>query len=159
MKKRKIIKVAIITIALGIAIAGSAAYYMFNMPHRNVQKADADYALTTTQVVTEYLADKTAANEKYLATDGDSKILAITGIVSKISDDYNGQKVVLLKNDTDKAGVSCSFTKETNSSIATLQIGQTATIKGVIRSGASYDEDLEMYENVILEKSNLITTK
>ena len=105
MKKRKIIKVAIITIALGIAIAGSAAYYMFNMPHRNVQKADADYALTTTQVVTEYLADKTAANEKYLATDGDSKILSITGIVSKISDDYNGQKVVLLKNETDKAGV------------------------------------------------------
>jgi len=159
MKKRKIFKVAIITIAIGIVIAGSAAYYMFNMPHRNVQKADADFALTTTQVINEYLTDKTAANEKYLATDGDSKILAITGIVSKISDDYNGQKVVLLKNETDKAGVSCSFTAETNKSVAELKIGQTATIKGVIRSGATYDEDLEMYENVILEKSNLITTK
>ena len=121
MKKRKIIKVAIITIALGITIAGSAAYYMFNMPHRNVQKADADFTLTTTQIVNEYLTDKMVANEKYLAADGDSKILAITGTISKISDDFNGQKVVLLKNDNDKAGVSCSFTKETNSSVAIFE--------------------------------------
>jgi len=159
MKKRKIFKVLIITVAIGIAIAGSAAYYMFNMPHRNVQKTDVDYALTTTQIVNEYLTDKTIANEKYLAADGDSKVLAITGTVNKISEDFNGQKVVLLKNEMDKAGVNCSFTAETNKSAETLKIGQSTTIKGVIRSGASYDEDLEMYENVILEKSDIQNSK
>ena len=159
MKKSKIIKAVIITVVIGIIGAGAIGYYMFNKPHRNVQNADADYALSSSQVVTEYLTDKTAANEKYLSADGDSKILAVTGTVNKISDDFNGQKVVLLKNENDKAGVSCSFTKETNSSVAELKIGQTATIKGVIRSGASYDEDLEMYENVILEKSNLVNAK
>jgi hypothetical protein len=35
-------------------------------------------------------------------------------------------------------------------------VGQAITVKGVIRSGASYDEDLEMYENVILEKSDIV---
>lgn len=159
MKKRKIIKAVIITVVIGIIGAGVIGYYMFNKPHRNVQNVDADYALSSSQVVTEYLTDKIAANEKYLSADGDSKILAVTGTVNKISDDFNGQKVVLLKNENDKAGVSCSFTKETNGSVAELKIGQTATIKSVIRSGASYDDDLEMFENVILEKSNLLNAK
>ncbi len=158
-KTKKFLKIGAILLIAGLLAGGGAIYYMFNMPHRNIQKTDADYTLTTTQIVNEYITDKTAANEKYLAADGDSKVLAITGTVSKISEDFNGQKVVLLKNEADKAGVSCSFTAETNKSTETLKIGQTATIKGVIRSGASYDEDLEMYENVIIEKSDIQNSK
>ena len=30
------------------------------------------------------------------------------------------------------------------------------TVKGVIRSGASYDEDLELYENVTIDKSDIV---
>ena len=94
----------------------------------------------------------------YLLTeDGNSKVLEVSGTVAKISEDFNKQKVILLKTDTDKAGVSCTFTSETNSKTSTIQVGDRITIKGVIRSGASYDEDLEMYENVILEKSDIVT--
>ncbi len=157
MEKKKIIKAGIILVVAGVVIAGSVGLYMFNMPHRNVQKAAADYSLTSSQIVTEYLTDKESANKKYLAEDGDSKVLEITGVVSKVSEDFNGQKVVLLKGADDKAGVSASFTTETNANAAKLQVGETVTVKGVIRSGASYDEDLGLYENVILEKSDLAT--
>lgn len=156
MKRRKIIKVAIIAIALGIVIAGSAAYYMFHMPHRNVQNTSTDFSVTASQLVAEYLENSTVANEKYLADDGDSKILEIKGTVAKISEDFNGQKVVLLQENSDKAGVSCTFTKETNNNVSNIKAGETITIKGVIRSGASYDTDLEMYENIVIEKSSLI---
>jgi len=156
MKRKKIFKIGVITAVAGIVIAGGIGLYMFNMPHRNVQESKTDYSLTSTQIVVEYLANKDEANAKYLSADGDSKILEITGMVNIISDDYNGQKVVLLKGDNDKAGVSATFTAETNQSIANLRPGQTVTIKGVIRSGASYDEDLELYENVILEKSDVV---
>ena len=64
--------------------------------------------------------------------------------------------MILLKNADDKAGVSCTFTKETEASVAGVTVGQKIKVKGVIRSGASYDEDLELYENVILEKCDLI---
>ena len=157
MKRKKIIKAGIILVVAGIVIAGSVGLYLFNMPHRNVQKADADYSLSSSQIVTEYLTDKESANKKYLAEDGDSKVLEITGVVSNVSEDFNGQKVVLLKNTDDKAGVSVSFTTETNANAAKLQVGETVTVKGVIRSGAAFDEDLELYENVILEKSDLAT--
>ena len=156
MNKKKVIKIIAILAVAGIAIGGGIGLYMFNMPHRDVQSAKIDYSLTSSQIVSEYLKDKTSANQKYLSADGDSKILEVSGVVSKISEDFNGQKVLLLKNLEDKAGVSATFTAETNQDTEGIEIGQFITVKGVIRAGASYDEDLELYENVILEKSNII---
>jgi hypothetical protein len=156
MKKKKVLRITAILGVAGILIAGGIGLYVFNMPHRDIQSADADYTLTTSEIVSEYLTDKDAANKKYLAADGNSKILEITGRVGKISEDYAGQKVVLLKDEQLKAGVSATFTSESNSSLNDVQVDETLTIKGVIRSGASYDEDLEMYEHVILEKSDIV---
>ena len=150
------IKIILITSVAGIVFAGATGLYMFNMPHRDVQAAKADYSLTSSQLVAEYLSNSNIANAKYLSEDGDSKILELSGTVSSVSENFNGQKVVLLKENSDKAGVSASFTAETNESASGLQMGQTVTIKGVIRSGAAYDEDLELFENVILEKSDVV---
>jgi hypothetical protein len=155
-KKKKILKIGAILLIAGLLIGGGTVLYMFNMPHRNVQSASTDFSLTASQLVAEYLTDATAANEKYLSDDGDSKILEIKGIVAKISEDFNGQKVVLLQGEADKAGVSCTFTQETNNNISSVKVGETITVKGVIRSGASFDPDLEMYENVVVEKSDLV---
>lgn len=153
---KKIFKIVGITGAAGVLIGVSVFLYMFFMPHRDVQAAKTDFSLTSSQIVSEYLSNKNVANEKYLAADGDSKILEISGEVSKISEDFNGQKVVLLKSKQDKAGVSATFTPETNENLKGVVVGQNITVKGVIRAGASYDEDLELYENVILDKSDLI---
>ncbi len=156
MKRKKVIKIIAVLGVIGMLIGGGIGLYMFNMPHRDIQSARLDYSLSSTQIVSEYLTDKGVANQKYLAADGDSKILEISGEVSKISEDFNGQKVVLLKDEHDKAGVSATFTIETNSHLSGVEVGQNITVKGVIRSGASYDEDLELYENVILEKSDIV---
>lgn len=157
MKRNKIIKITLIFLAAGIVAVGGIVYYQFNQAHRNIQEAQTDFSFTATQIVNEYLANSTAANEKYLDEEGVSKILEITGTVAKISEDFNKQKVVLLKSDADKAGVSCTFTPETMDAVNSIKIGETVAVKGVIRSGASYDKDLEMYENVILEKCNLVS--
>ena len=156
MKRKKVIRIIAIIGVSGILIGGGIGLYMFNMPQRDVQSAQTDYSLTSAQIVAEYLTDNEAANQKYLAADGDSKILEITGEVNKISENFNGQKVVLLKNGQEKAGVSATFFEETNDNLNGIIVGQTITVKGVIRSGASYDEDLEMYEHVILEKSDIV---
>lgn len=154
---KKIIKLGIIVVVAGVVIAGAIGFYMFNMPHRDVQSTKADFSLNSNEIVAEYLANAETANNKYLAADGESKVLEITGTVNKISENFDGQNVVLLKADSDKAGVSATFTPETNANAEKLQVGQSVIIKGVIRSGAAYDSDLELYENVILEKSDVIT--
>ena len=156
LKKKKILKIGVILLIAGLIIGGGTGLYLFNMPHRNVQNSSTDFSLSASQLVAEYLENPTKSNEKYLADDGESKVLEIEGTVAKISEDFNGQKVVLLQETSDKAGVSCTFTKETNKNISNTKVGEIVTIKGVIRLGASFDSDLEMYENVVLEKSDLV---
>lgn len=155
MNKKKIIKIAAITIVLGGLIGGGIILYMFNMPHRDIQAAKTDMQLTADNLVNEFLTNSTDANEKYLDEEGESKILEVTGVIAAIGEDFNGNKEVLLKTSNGAAGVNCAFTPETNSKTTNLVVGQSITIKGVIRSGASFDEDLDMYENVIIDKCDI----
>lgn len=152
--KSKIIKSVIALAIIAVAIVA----YLWFMPHRDVQSVNAFKTISATNLVQEFLTDKEKANTVYLDSDeGESKVLIVTGVVSKISKDQLGQQVVLLKNDGDKMGVSCTFTIESNPQVSKIHVGDTVKIKGVIRSGAEYDEDLDLMENVILEKSALIT--
>ena len=157
--KKRILKITLLFIAAGILIIGGVGFYMFNKPARDVQKTKTDFSFKAGEIVNEYLLDAQKANEKYLDEEGNSKVLEVTGIVAEISEDFKGQTVILLKSNSDKAGVSCTFTAESNAHAAAVQVGDEISIKGVIRSGASYDEDLGMYENVIVEKSDIVSNK
>lgn len=150
-------KKILITLSIGILVAASVALYMFNKPARDVQATATDFSYQASEIVKEYLTDAKKANDKYLDEAGNSKVLEITGTVASISEDFNNQKVVLLKGADDKAGVNATFTKETESNIQNIKVGDQITIKGVIRSGARYDADLEMYENVIIDKSDIVS--
>ncbi|AFK05501.1 hypothetical protein Emtol_0230 (plasmid) [Emticicia oligotrophica DSM 17448] len=156
MMKNKFFKVGVWLALVGVTVAVGVGLYMFNMPHRDVVAQKADYSFQASDIVNEYLADAAKANQKYLDAEGESKILSIRGNVAKIEEDLEGNKVVLLKNEGEKAGVSCTFTKETNAKANSLKVGETTTIKGVIRSGATFDKDLDMYENVVVEKCDIV---
>lgn len=155
--KRKIIRRGILVFIIALVLGGGYAFYLWNMPQRDIQSADADFEISSSQLVQEYLADVKAANAKYLQEEGDSKILAVEGMISSIDKDLNNQQVVLLKGENDKAGVSCTFTAATNSNAEKLSLRHRVIIKGVIRSGAEYDEDLELYEDVIMEKCDVVS--
>ncbi|MBS1541895.1 MAG: hypothetical protein JSS73_14685 [Bacteroidetes bacterium] len=157
MKAKKIVKVGLIVFVVGALAAGAIVIYLFNKPHRDVQNTDIDFKSNASDLVAEYLSDPTKANEKYLDEEGNSKIMAVTGKVHSVTKDMNNQFVVLLKEESDKAGVSCTFSAATNSSAEKISVGQMITIKGVIRSGAGYDADLDLYEDVVIEKSDVIT--
>lgn len=156
MRLKQVLKRVIIIAIVGVIVAAGIGLYLFNKPHRNVQAAEADYSLSSSQIVNEYLQDIEAANSKYLTADGDSKILEVTGKIAKISENYDGQIVILLKNNEDKAGVSATLSGNIDEEASMIEIGETITVKGVIRSGASFDEDLELYEHVILDKCDIV---
>ncbi|MEA1786741.1 hypothetical protein U1E44_11605 [Arenibacter sp. GZD96] len=154
--KKKTIKIIVGLGLFSLLVGAIIVYRMMNMPHRDVQSAKTDVAISAAALVHEYLADASMANNKYLEAEGDSKILAVSGVIASITEDQNNQIVILLKDNAEKAGVSCTFTTETNANTTDLKVGQTITVKGVIRSGAGFDEDLEMYEDVILEKCDIV---
>ena len=152
-------KIKIITLGLTITIVciGVIGYYLWNMPHIDVQNEKVDFELNSSELVNEYLKNEKIANQKYLGDDGNSKILLVNGTVSEISEDMNHQTIVLLKSQSDKAGVKCVFLPESKDHTKSIALGSNVAVKGIIRVGASYDPDLEIYENVLLEKCDLAT--
>lgn len=156
MRINKSIKISFIAIGLGVLLAAGIVFYMFNQPKRDVQASKTDYRYKASEIVNEYLTDASKANEKYLDEEGESKILEISGEVAAISEDFNKLKIVLLQSKSDKAGVSCTFTQESDDEVNLLKLGDQISIKGVIRSGANYDIDLELYENLILSNCKII---
>jgi hypothetical protein len=157
MKNKKILKIIGILALAGIVVGGAVGLYMFNMPHRDVQSTKTDFKIATASLIDEFLLDADAANERYLNEDGDSKILEVSGIVAKVSKDFNDNVVVILREPDQDAGVSCTFLSNVQSTASQIQIGQEIKVKGVFRSGAYYDEDLRMYEDVIIEKCDLVS--
>lgn len=155
-KSRKIIKVVAIIAVVGVLVGVGVVWYLWNLPHRDVQATATDYKITASELVNEYIADMDGANAKYLAADGNSKVLEVTGTVSRVNENFKGQKVVFLKESGDKAGISFTFSEQTSPNAANLQAGEKVTIKGVIRSGVYFDKDLDMYVNAVVDHSDLV---
>lgn len=61
-----------------------------------------------------------------------------------------------MKDTSEEAGVNCTFLKDAESRIKNLKIGNIIKIKGFITLGASYDEDLEMYEDVFMQDCDIV---
>lgn len=156
MNRKKIIRILLIVFGAGILGGAGIGLYIYFMPPRDIQRSATDHNVSASDLVSEFLNDIDKANRKYLSEDGESKILEVTGKVARISENFAGEKVVLLRDDTDEAGVSFTFMEETNHRINGLEPGDIVTIKGVIRSGAYYDQDLDMFVNVTVEKSDII---
>lgn len=154
---KKYIKIGIYVFTLGVVLAGGIGIYLFNMPHRDIQSTKTDLEITAANLVAEYLENPTEANAKYLDAEGESKILEVSGEVASVTEDFNKNLVVVLKSPDQKAGVSCTFLTTVGSIKDQLHQGKIIKVKGVIRSGASYDPDLGFYENVIMDKCDLVS--
>lgn len=156
--KRKILWGLAVLIVLFI-IGGIYAYSLYHTPHSDVQAAEADFEIGAGQLVEEYLQDAQQADQKYLPAGKEGQVLVVSGNVYAIDTDMKRQKVVLLKEEGDQAGVSCTFTESTNANAEKIKVGEQVAIKGVMRSGAGYDDMMELYEDVILEKCDLYEQK
>ena len=155
MTKKTMKRIGLVILA-GIIIAGSIGAYLFFKPHRNVQSTKAFAELKVNDLVNEFTTNAAKANAKYLASDGNSKVLIIEGRVSNISTNQTGEKVIVLKDEGAKVGVSATFTQKTNSDADMVKVGDIIKVKGAITAGNRYDADLDLYEHAILVQCDIV---
>ncbi|WP_207491860.1 OB-fold protein [Aridibaculum aurantiacum] len=135
-KKGKIAVVVIVT----LLIAGSAvAYFMWNKPRRNIEN-EKGIAVTATQLVKDFQENETAANEKYL-----DKAIEVTGTVTEVSQNQDGNTTIMLASGDDFAGVYTTL-KEPATNVS---IGNNVTIKGKCNGMLS---DVRLSEAVLVTK-------
>ncbi len=152
-------KYLLILLGIGIIIAVAFLPNMLRLASRAVPEVSTDLSCQAGEIVNDYLRDANKSEKKYFRKEGFPKVLKITGTVAELYENAKGQKIVLLKDKNAKAGVIATFMNESNSLLEDLVAGDEITLKGVIQTGAYFDTDLEIYEDVVLDKSEIISIK
>jgi hypothetical protein len=100
-------------------------YKMYNKPHLNVAQESADIRLTANMLLTDFSADETKANIKYL-----DKIIAVKGIVSRV--DLESEKAnITLRTKDDFGSVICYLIEDKSENRKPIKVGQAITLKGI----------------------------
>ena len=129
----------IITILLIIVVATSGViFFIWNKPQRNVEH-EKGIIVTAVQLVKEYQASEPEANKKYL-----DKAIQVSGTISEVKTNQDGNATITLASDDTFSGVFCTLkAKETN-----VAAGATVTIKGICSGMLS---DVRLREAVVVE--------
>jgi len=123
---KKGLKIFLIIAAIGLVSGLSTVYYIFNMPHRDVENEEPAFVMTASNLYGEYSGDEELANTKF----GD-QVIQVTGEIAELSiQDY---QVSITLND-EMEGVNCALDSmavvQNKDLINHLLIGNEITLKG-----------------------------
>lgn len=119
---KKYIKYVLLLAAIGLG----SAYFMYNKPHKNIQKAKADFALNASELFTEFEANEESANTKYL-----DKVVEVEGKIQSIKMEDNGQTSIVLDSGSMMFGVSCQLDTTKQATAKQYSEGDNIKLKGV----------------------------
>jgi len=119
-KFRNIVFFIAVIIFIAVAIFG---YFLYNKPHRDVQKAKVDFTITSPALLSEFESNSTTATEKYIG-----KILLVSGKVESINFNDTIASAQLTGDGT--FGINCSFNREGTKGLNDIQVGNLIQVKG-----------------------------
>ena len=133
-KLRAFIIILIIFIVGGFTVG----YIIWNKPQRKVEN-EKGIEVTSAQLVKDYQANEAEANKKYL-----DKAIQVSGTVSDIKNNQDGNSTIMLASDDVFAGVLCTLKEKP----VNVTSGATITIKGICSGMLS---DVRLREAVIVK--------
>ena len=106
------------------------AYYMFNKPHINVQKQDADFEISGDAILNDFLSDPSAANIKY-----SGKIILVDGTLNSEISENTAVKSILISSE--EAIINCELDSTQMTDIHKFTKGDQIYVKGIF---VGYDD-------------------
>ncbi|MCW3087676.1 MAG: hypothetical protein JWQ78_1062 [Sediminibacterium sp.] len=138
---RKSVKIGLVVAVIAVAAAVSAVYWVYNKPHRDVAK-EQGVQLSAQKLYDAFRTNEAEANKQYL-----DKAIELTGEVSEVSTNQDGNVVVNFKTSDPLFVINCTF--KTNP--GELKPGQTLTFKGIC-TGYIPDANVVINEGVLVNK-------
>jgi hypothetical protein len=137
-------KIFLVLIALGFIGAGLGYKFVYNKPHVNYEKADADFTLEGSELFSQFNSSTSQASERYTG-----KVLEITGKLNSVEtpDSLTIAVFALSEGMFGDEGIRCSMLPNYSANISTY-IGSEVKIKGYC---TGYNET-----DVIMEKCSII---
>lgn len=138
MSKRNLLITLIGLLVVGGVSATLVYYKIYNKPHRNIQRMQADFELQADQLFEELSTDLSRANEKYFNAD----ILSVSGVLSSKKETPNSLILELRGNEDILINITLHSDYIEDEALREdfnrLESGNVVTVKGVYTGG---DED------------------
>ncbi len=132
---------------IGLVLAGATlAWYMYNKEGPNIENAGAA-KITATHLYELFTKDSVAAKKNYL-----EKILEVSGEVTQVNKNQQGQSIILLKTHTAGASLNCTL----EGLAGNIKKGDKILIKGICNGLGQGDIDLGILPDVYLSRCYII---
>ena len=107
-------------------IGAGIGLFMYNKPHKDIKKSNADLKIEANQLLTDFEENETEANATYL-----DKLIEVTGTVREVSKDEEGNVSVILESENPLAGVICQLDNLATHNKTSFELGENVTFKGL----------------------------
>ena len=124
MSRRSVVLISILII---LAIGGVVGYKMWNKPFTDPREGDA-IKVTAVQLFNDFSSDEAAAQKKYVPEKLGNKKVEVTGQISEIGKNNDGETFYTLKTTDEMFGVKCIMDK--GEEIMNAKTGDTITVRG-----------------------------
>ena len=152
-KKRKdLVWPLIVMIVLCIGFGIWKGLHEYNRTNADLQNVDPDNKIAATELIREYEANDSTADQKYLG-----KVIETTGNVKKIEKDEKGYYTVVLGDTANLSSVRCAMDTAHNEDAAHLIAASSVIIRGAC-TGFNKDE-MGLGSDVILNRCVVIPKK
>lgn len=118
-------KALIIILALAV-VGGFFGYRMYNKPHKDMTEAESDLKVSAEELLSSFENDETNANAKY-----NDKVVEVSGSVSDVSTDEDGNVKVTLDAGNPMGGVICQLDNLSEHKRTDFPIGEEVAFKGL----------------------------
>ena len=122
---KKSIKIILFIVLAGVLGVGGVTLYVFTKAPTEATKLKPDVIIDATEFFNTYEEDEEAANKIYL-----DKLVQVEGVVAEVFANNTGELNIILKEEGDFAGVSCSFIPAEQEKITKLETGDLVKVKG-----------------------------
>jgi hypothetical protein len=121
MNRGKIIIVILIFAILGAFVG----YKIYNKPHIDVAEKLADISISANEILSEFAADETTANTKFL-----DKIVAVKGVILETRIEKE-KGIITLKTNDDFGSILCHLSAKSTKKMDKLKVGKIVIVKGI----------------------------
>lgn len=152
-KGRKVILISMLLVA---ALGTWQAINEYNRKNVDISKTKADVKISAIDLINEYEANDSLANQKYLG-----KIIELTGHVRQLQNDSEGNYTIVLGEQGNLSSVRCTMDTTYNTDAAAVEKGSSVTIRGLCTGfkknellGENLGSDVELNRSVVIKNKN-----
>lgn len=117
-------KIIIVILIFGI-LGAFVGYKIYNKPHIDVAEKLADISISANEILSEFAADETTANTKFL-----DKIVAVKGVILETRIEKE-KGIITLKTNDDFGSILCHLSAKSTKKMDKLKVGKIVIVKGI----------------------------